>query len=864
MRLVFTLWFCLIIQVPAIAQFSESFADGDFTNNPTWTGMSSSFIIEAGQLKSNSATDNDLFYLSTPSSNAAGMVWQFYVNLKFPTSSANYMDVMLMSDSANLKNTKNGYFIRIGNTKDEISLYKIFNGTTTEIISGRDNLLNSSESFIKLRLTRTNNYQFVLEDDISGTGTDYFYEGTITDSSVKTSNHTGIKIKQSTGTFHKKHFFDNYTITGYTPTFPKLSKIQLISEHSVELTFQEAADSVSAKNNMNYQLSFNTLNPLNVVYDAVSKNKVTLTFADPFPEKTPLKIYVSNIKNLFGNLLIKDSIPFIYIRKEMPLENDLLFSEIMPMPTPVVGSLPPLEYIEIINRSGKYLNLSGSFLADASAKYPFPDSVIAPGSFAILCGKSASIFFKPFGKVIPFESFPTLNDFADSLSIVNDSGHTVCFLNYAATWFDKLKIKGGWSLERIDTANLCEQRRNFAPCKSSDGGTPGKINSVNGTNPDLVAPEILFGFMENDKSAVVFFSEPMHSTTLLNTQNYLAMSSQPLMAEAFNINHSASKVTFNNAFVPGTIFNLEINNMKDCAGNVASTTLLSLSVPETAGNNANVVINEILFDPKSFDDDFIELYNRGTAPANLKELLLANTGSDGLLDDITEITPYPIMLMPGQYLAITTSAQNIINYYPSSISSSILETRTLPSFSNTSGTAILLNKFGHRFDSFSYNSSMHFTLLNEVEGVSLERIDFNRSSLDPNNWHSASASAGFATPGAQNSMYSLVKTNTSTLSALPESFSPDGDGFDDILNLSINLSEPGYYGSISIFDANGYPIKKVVPQQTFGQQAKFAWDGTNKDGNMAPVGLYVAFLEAFKPGAETIHKKATFALMRRQ
>jgi hypothetical protein len=104
-------------------------------------------------------------------------------------------------------------------------------------------------------------------------------------------------------------------------------------------------------------------------------------------------------------------------------------------------------------------------------------------------------------------------------------------------------------------------------------------------------------------------------------------------------------------------------------------------------------------------------------------------------------------------------------------------------------------------DQFSYNDNMHFALLNSVDGISLERLDFNRPSDDVTNWHSAAESVNFASPGYQNSQYIPVE-NTGSVSIDPNVFSPDNDGYQDVINISYEFTEPGNVANIFIFDAS--------------------------------------------------------------
>jgi hypothetical protein len=77
------------------AQINESFTDGDFTSNPTWTlSTVTDFSVNAGQLKSANTTSNSAFYISTTNTITSNCTWEFWVNLQFATSGSNYVDAI--------------------------------------------------------------------------------------------------------------------------------------------------------------------------------------------------------------------------------------------------------------------------------------------------------------------------------------------------------------------------------------------------------------------------------------------------------------------------------------------------------------------------------------------------------------------------------------------------------------------------------------------------------------------------------------------------------------------------------------------------------------------------------------------------
>ncbi|WP_411274350.1 hypothetical protein, partial [Daejeonella sp.] len=236
------------------AQLNEDFSDGNYTANPVWTGSNNAtdFAVVDGKLRSNSNIPNAAFFLSTESTLAINAQWEFWVNLQISTSGSNYADIYVISDKADLKSTLiNGFFIRIGNTDDEISLYRR-SGTTsssTKIIDGLNGSVGSSNNTIRIRLKRDSAGKFTLEREVVASNTSFVLEGTANDVAHPTSTHFGISIQQSTTSFFLKHFFDNIKIapiiTDTTP--PIVSEVSAIGTNTLAITFSEEMDTLSTK-----------------------------------------------------------------------------------------------------------------------------------------------------------------------------------------------------------------------------------------------------------------------------------------------------------------------------------------------------------------------------------------------------------------------------------------------------------------------------------------------------------------------------------------------------------------------------------------------------------------------------------------
>jgi hypothetical protein len=167
---------------------------------------------------------------------------------------------------------------------------------------------------------------------------------------------------------------------------------------------------------------------------------------------------------------------------------------------------------------------------------------------------------------------------------------------------------------------------------------------------------------------------------------------------------------------------------------------------------------------------------------------------------------------------------------------------------------VLCNRNGILIDKFEYSDALHFALLNDFKGVSLERIDFNRPTLDKTNWNSASANVGFGTPGYQNSQFMQTKSD-GDFSVVPEIFSPDNDGYNDVVTFNYELNESGLAGNISIYNANGQLIRYLVRNENLATKGSYSWNGLTDQNEKAPIGIYIIYFETFsKNGKVQKHK----------
>src|SRR5690606_30000256 len=134
----------------------------------------------------------------------------------------------------------------------------------------------------------------------------------------------------------------------------------------------------------------------------------------------------------------------------------------------------------------------------------------------------------------------------------------------------------------------------------------------------------------------------------------------------------------------------------------------------------------------------------------------------------------------------------------------------LPPFNNDEGTVFIIDEKQRIIDSFSYFEDIHFELLNDFNGVSLERVNPHIGSEEAGNFQSAAESENFATPGYLNSQYFISIKTEGEISVDPELFSPDNDGYHDILYINYNFDSPNFVANVSVLDKRGRMVRSLA------------------------------------------------------
>ncbi len=842
----------LLFLLPCLlpAQFTDSFNDGNFTINPTWAGNDSGFQIQQNTLRSNGPQASSFIYLSTPNTLMDSAEWNFLIRLDFNPSSTNQVRVYLASDQPDLSGNLNGYFVQFGETgtaPDSLDIFRQSGGSSTKVFTGVTGVMTGSASnSVRIKILRHAGGVWDVFADKTG-GNNLMAEGSFTDNTYPTSNYFGVVCDYSTASRYNLYYFDDFSVGYITPDAiqPDVVSVNVLSSTTVDVRFTEPVELASSESNFNYSVNNSIGNATTATRDAGDFALVHLTFANVFQNAANYTLTVSGIKDLAGNTMNLYLFPFSFYNAQ---KYDVVINEIMADPDPAVA-LPLVEYIELHNRTTFPVSIKDWTLSDATSTATLPDVTILADSFLVLCSVSNADSFSSSVAKTGVASFPSLTNTGEMLLLKDQFNNLIHAVAYTDGWYgNTTKADGGWALEMIDAGNPCTGEGNWKASEDVSGGTPGRSNSVAESNPDTIPPQLVRASLQDNNTLLLYFSEAVNSDAAAVASNYLISNSigNPAMALPVSFEYKTVRLEFIQNFSAGVIYTVTVSNVSDCSGNtVGMYNTARFAIPDSA-TAGDVVINEILFNPKTGGYDFVELYNRSPKVIDLKnfDVLEMDAAAPDVVLEEASITTESYLLFPDEYVVLTEKPENIrANYLCENPQAFIA--MPLPNFPDDEGICVLKIHNGPTIDSLRFSNKWHFALLDEEDGVSLERIDYTLPTQEQNNWHSAASTIGFATPTYLNSQYTQTGISDDAVVIDPEVFTPDNDGDKDFIWVTYQFTEPGYTANVRIYDARGREVRTVVRNELLSSSGQFQWDGTDDEGKKARVGIYIAHVEIF-------------------
>ena len=537
------------------------------------------------------------------------------------------------------------------------------------------------------------------------------------------------------------------------------------------------------------------------------------------------------------------------------IESKVHLNEVMADPTPIVG-MPDREYLELNNSGSSVVSLKNWVVELGSKQKVLPDVAIEPLGFLIITAVGGAKDLQQFGKVLEISGFGITNT-GMLLSLYDANRQLIDRLDYNPNLHRKGCEEGGFSLERIDPERTCGASANWVTTISPRGGTPGTENSVKSANMDHTAPLIEEFQLVGSNLLEVQFSERIMEPS--NWTEVIRDLSSGVVTDSVRLDATVSllRIWFSPASIlDGGKYQLVLHGLQDECGNLMADKEVHFGY--YSPGQSDLLINEVLFNPFPDGADFVEIYNNCPHEVDLSGLSLATRDEANQLKQLSPLSNIQRYLSPGAYLALTKSPEGVVRHYQIPCGDCIMKMEKFPTLSDLSGKVVLLGKLQLVLDEMQYSDAMHDPFITATEGISLERSRFDIGSAQPSNWHSASKSVGFATPGYQNSA-GIVRDSALTdklFTIDPVIFSPNGDGIHDELEIRLHPGTPDWILNITILNSAGRVINYLANNLSIGAVDELKWNGLDSDFQKVQPGIYLLNVTFFNHSGVCIKKRA--------
>ena len=293
------------------------------------------------------------------------------------------------------------------------------------------------------------------------------------------------------------------------------------------------------------------------------------------------------------------------------------------------------------------------------------------------------------------------------------------------------------------------------------------------------------------------------------------------------------------------------------SNNISASTIFRVGDPLE-----ELVINEIMNYPFN-SGKWLEIMNRGEHSVNIKGWQLTNGKGESAL-----LTTSSYELDAKQFMVVAESSKACLTNIYGFIPGKVLDSIDIPYLRGTSGDTVrLIDNKGFVVDEVRYNRDWI-----GPKGISLERINPNIASNDPDNWSTCVIDVG-GTPGKENSIHAEYLPEKPILSISPEAFSPE-DPEHYITHISYVLPFKKAYVRLYVYNRQGICVRKLLDGQSSGAVSvdisetgemiwSHIWDGKDDHGKLLPMGIYIIYLQAEDQNSnKVVTAKRTCVLVR--
>ena len=486
------------------------------------------------------------------------------------------------------------------------------------------------------------------------------------------------------------------------------------------------------------------------------------------------------------------------------------------------------EFIELV--SFDVLNLNGwSFSDNNQQKKRISNFSVEEGDYIVL-GADSSLY--PLQNstahfVVSEDGWPSLNNSGDAIFLYDLTGSIIDSLRYDLDW----PLSDEISTEKLRPEFVSFSSANWGLSTDTSGFTPGFSNSITLFDLDgaLLSDSTRHSplYPKNDESIILFATVVNSGVTSFEGSIILAIDGDEYGSSDFSNIEPGDTAIHSLEFGPlisgyhYAELTLDIigdeNNTNDVVGD-------SILVSYDFGD---VVLNEFLTVPDSTQSEFVELVAINTV--QMDNWSVSDNSMSHKIFSFKSVAEEQFFVLAGDSIITEFLPENGVWKIPDG---------GFPGLNNTSDGIYLYDMTGVIIDSLVYTLDWGI-----VENRSLEKYRPEFESSDSSRWAVAVNETG-QSPGKANSVYYEQLSKAGQLILEPNPFSPDGDGFDDLLYIKYKL--PFEYGviSIQIFDVIGRTIAVPYWNMYTAQENILTWDGKRKNGEPARIGVYIIKVKA--------------------
>lgn len=494
---------------------------------------------------------------------------------------------------------------------------------------------------------------------------------------------------------------------------PTLISHTLPNPSTLYLIFSETLASATALNQANYSFTEQSISISDINYN--DTDTVFIELSQSLSANTNYTLNITDIDDVFGNTLSDTTITVNYLEFAQIDSGDVFITEFLY--DPFTGAV---EFIELFNKSNKFLNLADLTLNDQTSSRNIistSDKLFVPGSYLVLSpDNSLNTLFPDIEIHVMDSRFTTLNNSGDRIVIRRSDGLLIDSLSYTSVWGGS-KV----SLERRSTDISAAYLENWGDSPSPQFATPGKINDI---SPDTQPPSVIFTDVSK-QLIIIRFSERIESI------------SEVVLNPSINFSHQIKNdsliISTTAPLQSGQPVTVTMTSVTDLFGNRTTLQKEVIWFDIATIQPGNLIINEFFYKNSIDIPEYVEFYNTTSNYLSLKGLRFSDNMSEITLNEIQPFLEKDMIISPSGYIVITADPQFAFTT-PNAVAVS-----SLPTLNDTGGDAIVLKNSGLLIDSLSYDSNFW---PNPTSTESLERKDPMAASNDPSNWIVSQPSPG--------------------------------------------------------------------------------------------------------------------------